>query len=334
VTGDTVMVPTVRGDVRSDALGMTLMHEHIFILSPEVEHNYPGLWNEDECVADAVRKLRAAKEQGIDSVLDLTVLGLGRDIPLIQRVAEQVDVNIIVATGAYVTTALPLPFVFQDPKGPLGKREVLIDMFERDAYDGIANTGVRAAVLKCATDVAGLTHDVERVLRAVARVHATTNLPIFTHTDAASRNGIEQQRVFREEGVDLGRVVIGHCGDTGDIQYLRELLDAGSCLGMDRFGLYNLLDFDTRLGIVARLCAEGYTSRLILSHDTSCYLRWGDELRALSPKWQYTHIVEEVLPGLRRLGVSAAQIEEMMIANPRSIFERGALKPRAEQVAA
>jgi phosphotriesterase-related protein len=222
-----------------------------------------------------------------------------------------------------------LPFVFQDPDGPLGGREVLIELFQQDIYDGIAGTGVRAGVLKCASDVAGLTHDVERVLRAVAKVHLATNLPIFTHSDAASRGGLEQQRVFREEGVDLGHAIIGHCGDTDDLDYLRELLSAGSYLGMDRFGLYNLLDAEKRLDVVARLCAEGFTRRLLLSHDASCYLRWGDELRHLSPKWHYTHLVEEVLPELRRRGVSAEEIDEMMVGNPRRIFEAGALRPAA-----
>ena len=327
-----VTVPTVTGQIRSDELGMTLMHEHIFILAPELEQNYPGDWREEERLDDAARKLQAAKNKGIDSIVDLTVLGLGRDIPLIQRVAERVDINIIVATGAYVTTALPLPFVFQDPKGPVGGCEVLIELFQHDIYEGIAGTDVHAAALKCASDVAGLTHDVERVLRATAQAHLATNLPIFTHTDAATKGGLEQQRIFQEEGVGLDHVIIGHCGDTSDIEYLRELLNAGSYLGMDRFGLYNLLDFETRLEIVARLCAEGYTERLILSHDTSCYLRWGDSLRALVPKWEYTHIVDEVLPALRERGVSAEQVEEMMIGNPRRVFEAGAL--RALEVAA
>jgi phosphotriesterase-related protein len=326
VSADVVTVPTATGEVRSDELGMTLMHEHIFILAPEVEQNYPGSWQEQERIEAAVRELRAAKSKGIDSLVDLTVLGLGRDIPLIQRVAEQVDLNIVVATGAYVTTALPLPFVFQDPTGPVGGREVLIELFEHDIYEGIAGTGVRAGVLKCASDVAGFTHDVERVLRAVAQVHLATNLPIFTHTDAATKGGRDQQQLFREEGVDLSRVIIGHCGDTDDLDYLRELLEAGSHLGMDRFGLYNLLDFDARLSVVAQLCAEGYAGRLILSHDASCYLRWGDSLRNLAPKWHYSHIVEEVLPGLRRIGVSDDQIEEMMVMNPRRIFEEGALR--------
>jgi phosphotriesterase-related protein len=326
VSAEAVMVPTVTGEVRSDQLGMTLMHEHIFILAPEVEQNYPEDWHEDELVDEAVRKLRAAKNKGIESIVDLTVLGLGRDIRLIQRVAEQVEINIIVATGAYVTTALPLPFVFQDPNGPVGGREVLIELFERDIFEGIAGTGVRAGAIKCATDVAGLTHDVERVLHAAARVHLTTNLPIFTHTDAATRGGLEQQRIFGEDGVDLEHVIIGHCGDTSDLDYLHELLAAGSYLGMDRFGLYNLLDFETRVEIVARLCSEGFTDRLILSHDASCYLRWGDALRALAPKWEYTQIVDDVLPALRSRGVSAEQIEEMMVGNPRRIFEDGALR--------
>ena len=330
MSSDVVMVPTVTGEVRSDALGMTLMHEHIFILAPELEQNYPESWQERERIEDAAGKLAAVKEQGIDTIVDLTVLGLGRDIPLIQRVAERVDVNIVVATGAYVTTALPLPFVFQDPKRSGGRtgsayRAVPGRHLRRDRGNG----GARAGVLKCASDVAGFTHDVERALRAVAQVHLATNLPIFTHTDASTKGGLDQQRLFREEGVDLGHVIIGHCGDTNDLDYLRQLLEAGSYLGMDRFGLYNLLDFETRLAVVAQLCNEDHTARLILSHDASCYLRWGDALRKIAPKWQYTHIVDEVLPGLRRLGVSEGHIEEMMVMNPRRIFEGGALRALA-----
>lgn len=323
------MVPTVGGELPSDRLGLTLLHEHVFILAPEVERSYP-LFDEDEAVADAVRRLRAARERGVETILDLTVLGLGRDVRVLQRVAEQVDVNIVVSTGAYVTGSLPLPFVFQDPDGPLGGHEVLIEMFEQDAWEGVDGTGVRPAALKCATDVAGLTHDCMRVLRAVARVNVSTNLPVFTHSDAASQGGLEQQRVLRELGVDLERVVIGHCGDTGDLDYLRRLLDAGSTLGLDRFGLYNLCDRETRLRVVATLCAEGWAPRLILSHDTFCWSRWGDRLRAIAPDWTYTHLVDEVLPALRRLGVPEADIEQMTVGNPRRIFETGALRPRPE----
>src|SRR5437773_5391757 len=100
----------------------------------------------------------------------------------------------------------------------------MTDMFVRDIEHGIADTGVKAAILKCATDEPGVTPGVERVLRAVAQAHRATGVPISTHTHALTRVGLEQQRIFREEGVDLTRVVIGHSGDTSDVGYLEELI--------------------------------------------------------------------------------------------------------------
>ena len=123
----------------------------------------------------------------------------------------------------------------------------MVEMFVRDITEGIAGTGVKAAILKCATDEPGLTPGVERVLRAVAVAHRATGVPISTHTHARTRRGLEQQRVFAEEGVDLGRVIIGHSGDTTDLDYLKELIAAGSYIGMDRFGLDNILGFEHRV---------------------------------------------------------------------------------------
>ncbi len=95
------------------------------------------------------------------------------------------------------------------------------------------------------------------MLRAVAQAHRQTGVPISTHTHARSRRGLEQQRIFREEGVDLSRVVIGHSGDTTEIDYLEELIANGSYLGMDRFGIDTILSFEDRVDTVARLCERG-----------------------------------------------------------------------------
>lgn len=320
-------IPTAAGEISSADLGVTLMHEHIFILEPDVEQNYPGGWDEEERVADAIVKLRRLKERGVDTIVDLTVLGLGRCIPRIKRIAEQVDLNIIVATGMYTFNELPLQFTFQDPATFFEGREVLIEMFASDIEDGIAGTGVRAAMLKCATDELGLTKGVERVLRACAAVHRRTGVPISTHTHAATHRGRDQQRLFREEGIDLSRVVIGHCGDTCDLPYLRELMEAGSTIGMDRFGIDLILPFEQRVATVATLCAEGYTSKMVLSHDACCHFRWlpPEQLKALSPNWHFLHILDDVLPALRSRGVTQSQIDELLIENPRRIFESAAL---------
>ncbi|MGZ4711010.1 MAG: phosphotriesterase family protein, partial [Acidimicrobiales bacterium] len=96
-------VQTVRGAVDSTELGRTYMHEHIFVLTPDVQQNYPEEWgNEEDRVADAVAKLTALASSGVSTIVDPTVVGLGRYIPRIQRIAEHVpELNIIVATGCY-----------------------------------------------------------------------------------------------------------------------------------------------------------------------------------------------------------------------------------------
>ena len=316
-------VETVRGPIATTDLGVTLMHEHVFVLSPEIIDNYPEGWGEDDArEQSAVDKLNALKAAGVDSIVDPTVIGLGRYIPRIARIAARTELQIVVATGVYTYNDVPMYFHFSGPGTALNGPEPMVEMFVRDITEGIADTGVRAAILKCATDEPGLTPGVERVLRAVAQAHRATGVPITTHTHAHSRRGLEQQRVFAEEGVDLSRVIIGHSGDTTDLDYLEELVAAGSYLGMDRFGLDNILSFADRVDTVARMCERGHASKLVLAHDASCYIDWLPEaaLPVVLPNWHYLHIHNDVLPALRERGVTEEQITTMLVDNPRDIF--------------
>jgi len=299
------------------------MHEHIFVLSPEIEANYPYGWDEDARVNQAIDRLNQLKSAGIDSIVDPTVVGLGRFIPRIQRIAEQTELNIVVATGLYTYDEVPHFFDDRGPGTMFGGDDPMVEMFVRDITEGIADTGVRAAFLKCATDRQGVTPGVERVLRAVARAHLVTGAPILTHTDAASHQGLEQQRIFAEEGVDLARVVIGHCGDTTDLDYLEALIGRGSFVAMDRFGLDFLLSFEDRVATVVALCERGYADHVVLAHDACCFIDWlpEDALAVAAPNWHYLHITNDVLPALRDRGVTNVQIEQMMVANPRNYFE-------------
>lgn len=318
-------INTVRGPVDSARLGPTLMHEHVFVLSTEIMQNYPDAWGEeDKRVADAIRRLNELKQRGIDTIVDLTVIGLGRYIPRIQRVAAETELNIIVATGVYTYNDVPMYFHFQGPGTELGGPELMTDMFIRDIEQGIADTGVRAAILKCATDQPGITAGVERVLRSVAQAHRQTGAPISTHTHAPTRRGLEQQRIFREEGLDLSRVIIGHSGDTTDIEYLEELIAEGSYIGMDRFGIDVLLPFEDRVRTVARMCERGHADKMVLSQDAACFNDWLPEaaLPAVVPNWHYLHIHNDVIPALKEQGVTDEQINTMLIDNPRRIFER------------
>ena len=319
-------VQTVRGPIATADLGVTLMHEHVFVLSPEIMANYPEGWGEEDVREQAaVDKLTALKAAGVDTIVDPTVIGLGRYIPRIQRIAARTDLQIVVATGVYTYNDVPMYFHFSGPGTALNGPEPMVDMFVRDITDGIAGTGVKAAILKCATDEPGVTPGVERVLRAVAQAHRATGVPITTHTHAHTRRGLEQQRIFTEEGVDLSRVIIGHSGDTTDLDYLEELVAAGSYLGMDRFGLDNILSFGDRVDTVARMCERGHANRMVLAHDASCYIDWLPEaaVPVVLPNWHYLHIHRDVLPALRQRGVTEEQITTMLVTNPRAIFSHG-----------
>jgi phosphotriesterase-related protein len=301
------------------------MHEHVFVLSTEIMQNFPATWGDEEArVADAITRLNELKSRGVDSIVDLTVIGLGRYIPRIKRVAAATDLNIVVATGVYTYNDVPMYFHFQGPGTTLGGPELMTDMFVKDIEEGVAGTGVKAAILKCATDEPGVTPGVERVLRAVAGAHRRTGVPISTHTHAHTRRGLEQQRVFTEEGVDLTRVIIGHSGDTTDIGYLEELIAAGSYIGMDRFGIDVLLPFEDRVNTVAKLCERGHAGKMVLSHDAACFNDWLPEaaLPVVTPNWNFLHIHNDVIPALKQRGVTDEQITTMLIDNPRKIFER------------
>ncbi len=315
-------IPTATGTVDSAELGRVLVHEHVFILGEEFRQNYVD-WDEDARVDDAVEQLDELKSLGIDTILDPTVLGLGRYLPRIQKIAARTDLRIIVATGIYTYNDVPFQFHYTGPGLLFDRSEPMVEMFVKDLTEGIADTGVRAGFLKCAIEEPGLTPGVERVMRAVGKASAQTGAPVTVHTNPHTRSGLVAQRVLAEEGADLSRVVIGHSGDTTDIEYLTELADAGSLLGMDRFGLDVLLPFEDRINTIVELVRRGYLDKIVIAHDAACHIDWFDPVAKdqVTPKWNYRHISEDVIPALMAGGLTEDDIETILVRNPRRYFE-------------
>jgi phosphotriesterase-related protein len=309
-------INSVSGPLDTKDLGFTLMHEHIIVHSPGVKENFPIFDRKGE-IANAVQKLKDVQARGVKTLVDLTVADW-RDIPFVKEVVKGSGMQVIVATGIY----WEVPHYFSAQSGR--SVEFIADLFARDIEDGIVDTGVKAGIIKCATDEPGVTPDVERILRASAKAHRRTGVPISTHTHAASQVGLKQQDVFESEGVDLGRVVIGHSGDTEDTGYLKTICDRGSFIGMDRFGIDIFLEMDKRVATVVKMCEMGYAGQMVLSHDASCHFGWTDPplIKKLVPNWHFNHIPDDILPALRKSGVTDEMVTTMTVDNPRRIFER------------
>ena len=128
-----------------------------------------------------------------------------------------------------------------------------------------------------------------------------------------------------EKGVDLSKVVIGHAGDSNDLDYLTELADAGVLLGMDRFGLDLFNPTAERIKTIVALASRGYAGSMVLAHDANCFIDYfgaaHDMARAAAaPNWHYEHITDDVLPALLASGVTQEQIDTMMVENPVRYF--------------
>ena len=304
------LLETVSGPVDAGALGLTLVHEHLRISSEPLRAQYPHLYDEGAERERAVAEVRRAMGHGVKTIVDPVAMDFGRDVRLAQHVAEETGVQLLMGTGLGY---LPLP-------QHLARRDAdyLADVLVHDIEEGIQGTEVKAAFLKCAVDEDGMTEDLDKVLRAIARASLRTGRPIMAHSHPANRSGLDQMDIFEEEGVDPGQVQIAHTGDTDDLDYIEELLARGPFIGMDRFGFDIVLSHSRRVATVVELCRRGHADRMHLSQDAAATIDWfppGWTERAV-PNWHFTWLFERVLPDLREAGVTDEQIATMLERNP------------------
>lgn len=316
-------VATYRGPVAPGDLGWTLTHEHLFVLSPELDREYPHPeWEAELAVERAAQGLEELYDLGVRTVVDLTVPGLGRDVDLVRRVAGRVRVHLVASTGWYADEVLPPYFRTHGPDRLIGGPEPLERMFRSDVLDGIGGSGVRAGMLKVVTDAPGLTPDITRVMAAAAVVHGETGVPITTHSNPHLRNGLDQARFLLERGARADHLVIGHSGDSDDLDYLLELLDLGVTLGFDRFGMAHTGSDEARTATLLALLERGWAGQLVLSHDAAYFSRvtppsWR---REHTPHWTHDHLSRRIVPQLLDRGATQKDIDTMMVDNARRLL--------------
>jgi phosphotriesterase-related protein len=309
-------VETVNGPVDVEELGRTLIHEHFRATDEGTRFQFPHLYDEDAEWEAALADANAVKSHGIETVVEPSALFLQRDARFSKRVADEAGINVVLATGIYTYDHLPQAFMNRD-------EDAIAEVFVHDIEQGIQGTDIKAAFIKCAADEPGLTPGVEKVHRAAARASARTGRPIMAHSHPSSGTGLEQMRIFEEEGVDPAKVQIAHTGDTDDLDYIEKLLERGPFIGMDRYGLDMFLPTDQRNATVLALLERGYADRMFLSQDYCSTIDWfppevQEQLRQTAvPKWSMTFLFEEVIPYLSENGMTQEQLDQMMLENPK-----------------
>jgi phosphotriesterase-related protein len=311
-------VETVQGPVDAGELGLTLIHEHVRFRDEAIARNWPQLYDPNVEFSRAVDAVFAAKEHGVQTIVDPTAMFGGRDVRFMQRVAQETGVQIVACTGIYTYDHLPHYFESRSA-------DQIAEHFVTDIEQGIQGTDAKAAFLKCAADEPGLTENVEKVHRAVARASVQTGAPIMAHSRPASDTGPAQVAIFEEEGVDLARVQVAHTGDTDDLAYIDRLLEKGVFVGLDRYGLEMYLPMERRNATFAELLRRGHADRIMLSQDFCASIDWfpPETVEALLGQglvrdWSMTLIFEQVIPALREQGaLGEDQVETILVQNPR-----------------
>lgn len=324
---------TVTGPIDSAQLGRTLVHEHLLI-------GYPGWWMDGlsprferaEAMARAVDTLQRLRDHGVRSFIDPCPMDLGRDVSFMAECARRSGMQIICTTGAY-TEKEGIPYTF----GAMSADEIAAT-YVRELTEGIGDTGIRAGLIKLATGAPEISAYEQKLAAAAGMAAAEVGCAVITHTDHASC-GQEQLDLLGARGVAPHRVLVGHSDGRDDHDYHRALADRGAYVGFDRFGIEPLIPDAVRIACVAKMVQAGYARSVCISHDATCgawlgrpvfggrFMMTPEQIAQAMPNSRPTHIFEHVIPALLQRGVTAADIDTMLVDNPRRYLE-GSEPPR------
>jgi predicted metal-dependent phosphotriesterase family hydrolase len=297
-------VVTVLGAVPADRLGVALTHEHLILDLSRVTRDANGVLNE---VPLAIQELGYYSRAGGTTVVEVTNRGLGRDPYALAEIARATGLNVVMGAGWYREP-------FYDRSIYERTTNAIADEIVRDLTVGVDDSGIRAGIIgEIGADLHYVSPAEERVLRAAARAHLQTGVTITTH-GVRSPVGLAQLDILEDEGVDLRRVVIGHCDFYPHPDFHLAVARRGGVVQFDSIGRgFFEWDIDQRLDWVLRLIDQGFLQRILLSHDVCMK----SHLRAYGGQG-YDYVLTGFVPRLRQAGLSDEQIHTLTMDNPRS----------------
>jgi phosphotriesterase-related protein len=297
---------TVRGPIPADAFGRALPHEHVMVDFVGADQVGRHRYDPDEVFRVMLPYLKAAREQGWTGFVDCTPAYLGRGPELLRRLADAADLHIVTNTGYYKEPYLPA-HAFSDTVDALAERWV------REFEEGIEDTGIRPGFIKIAVNPGPLVPIQQKIVRAAARAHRRTGLPVASHT-VAGVAALEELELVVEEGMGPSRFIVVHADGEPDAGYHREIARRGAWVEFDGVGWRPIAE---HVDLVLSFLEACGPDRLLLSHDAGWF--WVGEPNGGQQK-PFTPILAELLPALRDRGVPDETLRTLTLENPLRAF--------------
>ena len=302
---------TIKGSIAIDSLGLILPHEHLFtdLRGPNVAGYAQGVAS---AVVDVVRPyLAEASASGVTALVECSTVGVGRNLSILQSLADATPIHIIAPTGVYRDTYIPNSL-----------REVneqyLADTWTKELTEGIEGSSIQAGFIKLAMSDDGPTALEVRNLRAAVLASQNTGAVIASHT-IGGRVAKQEMDVLEEAGLDLHRFIWIHAQTEPDISILKEAARRGAYVELDSVGA----PFQSQpelLETALALIEAGYLRQLLLSHDAG----WYNPARADGLPEEgyrgYTALINDFIPALLKRGIGEEQIRLITVNNPANAF--------------
>lgn len=286
--------------------GYTLMHEHITIDLSSVKNDTDCIL---DCYEETVKELKQLYQFGVRNIVDVTNIGMGRNTEYVDKVEKDTGIHIIRSTGFYKEPFFP-DIVYSKTM------EELSMLMEDEIENGIDGSFVKAEMIgEIGTSKEKMEPAEQKVFQAAINAVKKTGKPIYTHTTLGTF-AKEQVQFFLGRGIKPEKIVIGHIDLAGNYEYIKEVLEQGVFVGFDTIGKNNYFPDESRVTYLMELEKLGLLKQVVLSMDLTrkTHLKYKGGIG-------YTYLFETFLPMLRKAGMKEESIRQMLIQNPKKIFE-------------
>jgi len=298
---DEFFIQTVRGRIKPNQLGMTLIHEHImvdFIGADKVDKNR---YNSDEVFEVMLPYLKEIRELGVTGFAECTPMFIGRDPVLLKKLSESADMHILTNTGMYKEPYLP-KYAFEKTA------EELAQMWIKEIEQGIEDTQIKAGFIKIAVNPGSLIPIQQKIVHAAAITSKATGATIASHTG----HGVavmETLDILKSENVPLDKFIFVHAGGEGDTKYHLSVAEQGAYVEYD-----NISEGEANrcVQLIKMMLDKGHEDRLLLSQDAGWYnvgQPKGGSIRG------FAYLIRDFVPLMEQSGIDKKTIDKILISN-------------------